>query len=380
MQNSHAQNMRLSRTCWPIQAQRSADYTVQSLEPLLSLDNPALLDGGPVPGRRFLVVDAGIPQELRDAVETYFDANRIERRTVLLPGGEDNKQLDTVLHLLQEFQDFGIERQNEPVVIVGGGAVLDVASLAASLYRRGVPFIRVPTTLLAYVDAAVGVKTGINFGGVKNLVGSFAAPQCVLLDRVFLQSLPDIEISCGLGEILKLALGCDVELFELLEDGAESFFAHRFMDDLGEVVLRRSVSAILAELEPNLFEANLARTLDMGHTFSLSFELPKQGPPLRHGEAVALDLNLSAVMALRRGLVGEGDVSRLATLTDRLGLPTRLNENADPAWTWESVIDRQRHRGGFQRIPVPSGIGSCGFIDDLTYVELVDAMNSIGPR
>ena len=380
MRESDALTSNAGHGQWTIQSDRHVSYPVRWAEPLLAADNPALLAGGAVPGRRFLVFDAGVPRHLRSSIEAYFDARATRTRATVLSGGEQNKEIETVLELMRDFHEFGLDRRNEPVIIVGGGAILDAASLAASLYRRGVPFLRIPTTLLAYVDAAVGVKCGVNFCGVKNLVGSFTAPQGVLLDRIFLQSLPDDEISSGLGEVLKLALACDRELFGFLEDGAETFFTGRFMDAAGEAVLRRSIGAMLTELEPNLFEADLARTPDMGHTFSLSFEMPKAGPGLRHGEAVALDLNLSAVIAHHRGFMRAEDVARLSRLTQRLGLPIRLDKHAFADWTWESVLDRQRHRGGFQRIPVPHGIGTCGFLDDLTYPELVGAMEEIGLR
>jgi 3-dehydroquinate synthetase len=380
MREPNARQSNVGDRQWTVQSDQHVSYSVRWVEPLLAVDNPALLAGGAVPGRRFLVFDAGVPRHLRNAIEAYFDAHAMRTRATVLSGGERNKEFETVLELMRDFHEFGLDRKNEPVIIFGGGAVLDAAGLAASLYRRGVPFLRIPTTLLAYVDAAVGVKCGVNFCGVKNLMGSFTAPQGVLLDRIFLHSLPHDEISSGLGEVLKLALACDRKLFGLLEDGAESFFTGKFMDAAGEAVLRRSIGVMLAELEPNLFEADLARAPDMGHTFSLSFEMPKAGPGLRHGEAVALDLNLSAVIAHHRGFMKAEDVARLSRLTQRLGLPIRLDRHAVPDWTWESVLDRQRHRGGSQRIPVPHGIGTCGFLDDLTYPELVRAMHEIGLR
>src|ERR1700674_1374626 len=138
---------------WRVSTARATDYEVRVAEPLLDPANAALLEGGHVPGRRFVVVDDGVPPERRGDLEAYFDARGVSIGLLLVNGGERFKTIDNVLKVANAFAQFGLDRRNEPVVVVGGGAVLDTVSLAASLYRRGVPFVRVPTTLLAYVDA-----------------------------------------------------------------------------------------------------------------------------------------------------------------------------------------------------------------------------------
>ncbi len=150
-------------------------------------------------------------------INKYFKDAGVETKTVLLRGGEACKTMATVGKLVSSFEAFQLNRRTQPVIVFGGGAVLDVAGFAASIYRRGVPFIRIPTTLLAYVDASVGIKTGINFGVIKNLLGAFMPPYAVFLDRCFLNSLARKEVASGLGEILKLAVGCDATLIDALE-------------------------------------------------------------------------------------------------------------------------------------------------------------------
>jgi 3-dehydroquinate synthase len=349
---------------------------VRVSEPLLVAENLDLLCGGKVPGRRFVIVDDGVPQALQDNLRTYLETHGVEARLKALPGGESCKSLDTVIDILTEIDDFGVERRDEPILVVGGGAVLDAGGFAASIYRRGVPFVRVPTTLLAYVDAAVGVKTGVNFARRKNLVGTFAAPLMVLLDRGFLGSLPASEVSSGMGEVLKLAVGCDAGLFDLLDDQADHVDAKWLMHQVGAEVLERSIDVMLRELGKNLLEDDLRRIVDLGHTFSQAFEMRRGAVGLRHGEAVALDLNLSAVIAARRGLLAHGDVERLARLTRRLGLPTQA-PLIEPSELWNSVVDRTRHRGGRQSIPLPERIGSCVFVDDLTPKELCAAVDAL---
>jgi 3-dehydroquinate synthase len=280
----------------------------------------------------------------------------------------------SVLRVIAGFDEFGLDRRNEPVIAIGGGAILDSVGLAASLYRRGVPFIRVPSTLLAFVDAAVGIKTAVNFGSRKNLIGSFEPPLAVLLDRALLRSLPGAEIASGLGEILKLGLGCDSELFERLEAGAGRFGAGAFTGRADTELLFRAISVMLAELEPNLFEDDLCRAADLGHTFSQAFELRAGRQAARHGEAVALDLNLSAVIASRRGILADTALARLTRLTQRLNLPTNVPE-IGPEELWRAVTDRTRHRAGRQRMPLPDAIGSCAFVDDVTITEVAASLD-----
>ena len=167
-------------------------------------------------------------------------------------------------------------RRREPFLAIGGGVVLDIAGMAACLYRRGVPFVRVPTTLLAIVDASVGVKNGVDYCCVatsetyKNRVGSFYAPSSCLLDTSFIATQDTRNISNGFGEILKLALVRSVDLFELLETHGDALVKSRFEktptvpDGVGDRVIDLSIQIMLEELGPNLWEKTLERCVDYG--------------------------------------------------------------------------------------------------------------------
>jgi 3-dehydroquinate synthase len=296
----------------------------------------------------------------------------MDARILIVEGGERCKRPEMIFEIIDEFEKFGLVRRSEPVLIIGGGALMDAVSLAAAIYRRGVPFIKVPTTLLAYVDASIGIKTAINFNGKKNLVGSFSAPLAVLLDRGFFRTLPSREISSGLSEILKLGIGCDEELFYHLEAlTPEVIFEDKFQSQ-DAMILTRAIEVMIRELEPNIHENNLCRAVDLGHTFSQVFEMSFGEDALRHGEAVALDLNLSCIVANQRGLLDDHSLRRVAMLTETLGLPTKVPE-ADPGELWCSVAERTRHRGGLQRIPMPCRIGESVFVNDLTSSEVGNA-------
>ncbi|MCA3642766.1 MAG: sedoheptulose 7-phosphate cyclase [Methylobacterium sp.] len=362
---------------WDVPADRRRSYSIHVAEPLLDPRNPALLSGGDVAGRRFVVLDNNLAEDIRPRLEAYLAANNVEAEFLVLDGGENCKSMQVALHMVEALEAFGLDRRREPLILIGGGALLDVGGFAASIYRRGVPFIRVPTTLLAYVDASVGVKTGVNFGQGKNLIGAFEPPYAVLLEREFLKTLPAREIASGLGEVLKLAAGCDPQLLQGLVASAQAFRARRFDDPAVVEVLHRSIVVMLRELRENLYEADLTRAVDLGHTFSQALELQAKDIALRHGEAVALDINLCGLISARRGLLARDELAAIGRLTHEVGLPTRLPE-LTPDALWRSVRERTRHRGGHQRIPIPAGSGRCAFIDDLTEAELQDTVLEFG--
>lgn len=158
------------------------------------------------PVKRFVVIDQTVNQLYGSRVAKYFEDRGVVYKILPLPTTEENKCLELVTKILEELHEFNIDRRTEPIVAVGGGVCLDVVGLAASLYRRRTPYIRVPTTLLAYVDASVGAKTGVNFAGGKNKLGSYVPPVATFLDRSFFQTLPPRQISNGMAEMLKVPI------------------------------------------------------------------------------------------------------------------------------------------------------------------------------
>lgn len=154
--------------------------------------------------RRFIVIDEVVDELYGSKVRQFFEENDVQHKILALPTTEETKSMDLVLNILQEVQNFSIDRRTEPIIAIGGGVCLDIVGLAASLYRRRTPYIRVPTTLLSYVDASVGAKNGVNFLQCKNKLGGYTPPVASFLDRSFIQSIPRRHISNGLGEILKV--------------------------------------------------------------------------------------------------------------------------------------------------------------------------------
>lgn len=371
--------MSSTRSRWQVRCQRPVAYDIIPVSGLFEPGNATLIASGRIEGaRRFVVVDANVARFHGERIQAYFAHYGIKTRIVVFPGGEENKTVERYLETARELDGFPIHRRDEPIIAIGGGVLTDLVGFLASSYRRGIPHIRVPTTLMGYVDAAVGAKTGINFGVSKNRLGSFEPPRQVLLDRHFLETLPRRHILNGVGEIIKLAVIKDRTLFEILErEGAASVRRH-FQDEAGTLILDRSITGMLEELEPNLFEDNLARSMDFGHTFSYGLET-RHGDRLLHGEAVLLDVLASVLIAARRGLLDEGSVERIFRLVDHLGIAFDA-ALLDVEGMWQALLDRVEHRNGEQRVPMPDALGRCIFVHDVTREEIAAAVESLKLR
>lgn len=357
-------------------------YQVAVTPGVLDPRNPALLRAGAPADReslrRFVVVDAAVDLLYGERIRAYLKHHAVDHHIHVIESTEQNKNPQTMLTIIDRLDEFGIDRRREPIIAIGGGVLLDIVGLAGSLYRRKTPYVRVPTTLIGIVDAGVGAKTGVNFGRHKNRLGSYEPPAVALLDRSFVATQEPREISNGLAEILKIGLIKDRVLFELLEEHGARLLAERLQGESPESelaareVLRRAVHGMLEELQSNLWEAQLERLVDYGHSFGPALEMAAL-PALLHGESVAVDMALTTVIGRRRGLVSAEDTNRVLRVMRALGLPTYhpLLATGLPV---EALVETTRHRDGLQRLPLPVGIGAAEFVNDVTGVELEAAV------
>lgn len=364
---------------WQVRERREIAYDVIKAPQLFHPDNAALLSlGRRDGGRRFVVVDNNVARLHGRAIRSYFAHHGIEAGIAVFPGGEEHKTIEVYQELLRELDAFPIHRRDEPIIAIGGGVLTDVAGFVAASYRRSVPHIKVPTTLMGYIDAALGIKAGINFNGNKNRLGSFEPPLAVFLDKSFLRTLPHRHLLNGMCEIIKLAIIRDVALFELLEaHGAESVAAC-FANPAGDDILDRAIGGMLEELAPNLYEEQLSRKVDFGHTFSYGLET-RHEDRLLHGEAVLLDILVSIFIAVHRGLLPEDDAGRVFALVERLGIEPDLGVLGTEVM-WQSLLDRIEHRNGLQRVPMPAGLGQCVFLNNIARRELETAVLALHAR
>lgn len=307
--------------------------------------------------RRFVIIDTNVNKIYGERIRAYFAAHEVDIYVHVLTSSETYKAADQVLGICEGLKKFNIDRRRDPILAFGGGVVLDVSALAANLWRRGTPIIKIPTTLIANVDASIGVKTAVNFCNEKNKLGTYCAPLAVYIDsKTFLPTLPKRHFANGMGEILKMALIKDLRLFEYLESEGSGCSTQ---------VVRRSIQGMLEELEANFMEQTLYRIVDFGHTFSPILEMASldSSYPLLHGEAVTIDMVLCMFISEQLQLVSANDVDRVLSVVEALGLPM-WHESLTYDMCERAQIDMTKARGGKLRLPVTSGtIGSFEFLD-----------------
>ncbi|MBO7740642.1 MAG: 3-dehydroquinate synthase [Clostridia bacterium] len=260
--------------------------------------------------RRVLIVtDSGVPESYAQTVAALAQ----EPTIVTIEQGEESKSLATYETLLKTLLEQNFTRQ-DCVVAVGGGVVGDLAGFTAASYMRGVDFYNIPTTLLAQVDSSIGGKTAINFGGIKNIVGAFYQPKCVLIDPDLLKTLPQRQLSNGLAEALKMSLTFDEDLFSLFEkENIESA--------LNDIIVR-SLMIKKDVVEKDEKESGLRRVLNFGHTVGHGIESENARHGLYHGECVALGMIPMCSDAIK---------AHLLPILEKLSLPTKADFDPEKA-------------------------------------------------
>ena len=237
---------------------------------------------------------------------------------VVLPDGEQYKNTVTLNRIYDVLLENRCER-SVTVIALGGGVIGDLAGFAAATYQRGVPFIQVPTTLLAQVDSSVGGKTGINHPLGKNMIGAFYQPRAVLTDTETLKTLPDRELRAGLAEVIKYGLIRDLPFLAWIEDHIDELLAKK-AEALTYAVERACANKaeIVAEDET---ESGVRALLNLGHTFGHAIETGMGYGVWLHGEAVAAGMVMAAELSRRMGWLAAADVKRVVDLLRQAGLP-----------------------------------------------------------
>jgi 3-dehydroquinate synthetase len=354
-----------------VHIERRLSYAVVSARsPVFSPQSRLLQD---VLGGRsvFFVIDAAVDArygiELRSYAAKYLEC----AGTIAISPREGNKTLATVANICSAADKAGLPRDGV-IFGVGGGVTLDQAGLAASLYRRGILFGRLPTTLVGMVDVAVGIKQSVNHDRHKNLLGAFYPAFTNIIDLGFLGSLAARDIASGIAEIAKMAIICDRRLFELLERHVLSLVRSKFQSRaLGEEVISRAQLTMMGELCGNLYEEERARKVDFGHTFSPLLER-RSNFSLSHGEAVAVDILFSAAIACELGFCDSVLVTRIVELFRSVGLPT-VHDALDLELALDAIAVARKHRGNLNLV-VPRDIGSVMFLQDVGKPTLRNAL------
>jgi len=346
-----------------VQVSRSITYQVRLLDLKPAGCADALAEA--LGDRRALVVTTPTVACLYGrAIHARLLAQGRDAALLVLDCGERTKDLARVERICAAALDRSLDRRGV-LVGLGGGVCTDLVTVAASWIRRGIPHLRVPTTLIGQIDAGLGAKGAVNFRGSKSWLGCFHPPGEVLVAPAFLRTLPREHLSAGFAEIVKIAVVRDPELMEWVEADGRVLLESAFRSPQGSAtaVLWRSVLRMLEALEVNLYEdKTYERLVDFGHTFSPLLETAS-GFRLSHGQAVAIDMALSAALAEALGLADAATVDRVLGILRALELPTWSPE-LTPSLCHQALAAAALHRGGSPNLVLPTSIGGACFLKD----------------
>ena len=284
------------------------------------LDQAALVVGCKFPAGRYVVVtDARVEELYGRPLRERWERVGLKTDWIAIAPGEDAKNMETVLTVATRLLELGADR-NTLLIALGGGVVGDLTGFVASIYMRSVPFLNIPTTLLAQVDSCLGGKTAVDLPAGKNLLGTFYQPKAVFVDLRFLETLPTGDFRNGLGEIVKYAL-LDAEFFSELE-GAVDGLRRGDVAVLGSIV-ERSVRIKKGIVEMDERDQGIRRILNLGHTVGHAIEA-ESGYAAAHGEAVGMGIVAAIRLSERLHGFPAAERKRVEALMDRAGLPGKI--------------------------------------------------------
>ncbi|KAF1953816.1 putative 3-dehydroquinate synthase [Byssothecium circinans] len=350
-----------------VEGYEKIEYDFTFLDGVFNTENTQLAKCYERWGRCLAVMDLNIFNIYGSQMQKYFDHHGLELRIHKTMIGEKAKSMETLLGIVDSMTDFGIIRK-EPVLVVGGGLVTDVAGFACAAYRRNTNFIRIPTTVIGLIDASVSIKVAVNYGNYKNRLGAYHAPMHTFLDFQFLRTLPEGQVRNGFAELIKISSCAHLPTFDSLDKFCEKLISTSFgrsndttsdARQAADEINRAGIFEMLKLETPNLHEIGLDR---------LS---PKV--PLRHGDAISIDMAYSATLANQRGLLSNEEHHRILNLFSRAGL------SMDHELFDENMLDKAtkailKTRDCKLRAAVPNPLGSCVFLNDVSAEEMNAAL------
>jgi len=323
--------------------------------------------------RAFLFIPRQLQAELHKRVKPSLEAARIPHEVVPVADGDANKNLAQVRDLLDHLAASDAAKDSV-IVSVGGGVTGDVAGFVASTYMRGLPFVQVPTTLVAQVDASIGGKVGVNHPRAKNLIGAIYQPALVLNDPLMLDHLPPREISNGMAEVVKTAIIGSPELFDYVGDATREPAGDKLADPAFlEFCTFESARVKCDIVESDPYEQDLRRILNLGHTMGHALESALDYEVIKHGEAVALGLITAIRVSVRRGRADASFLERTESILRWCGLPTSPPP-VDRDLIRRSLKLDKKVKSGTLFFVLPLAPGNVEIVGDVTADELVDAL------
>jgi 3-dehydroquinate synthase len=315
-----------------------------------------------------------------DRIDGYFAKHNIPLTKLVCSGMEAGKNMAAVGNILKTLKQHLVAR-NEPVLVIGGGVIADLAGFATALYDRNTPYVMLCTSIVSGIDAGPSPRTCANDYGYKNLYGSFHPPVLTLTDRTLWSSLHEGWLRHGIAEIIKMAIVKDWSLFQLLEGAGSELIYSKFGNKCPEnkefgrtcdLLVGKAMHSYVRSEYGNLYETHQCRPHAYGHTWSPGYELPAG---MLHGHAVATCMGYGAYLAMTNGFIKKEQLDRIMKLISNfeLSLWHPIMDSAERVWGCNQKIIAKR--GGFLCAPVPCGeIGSCGYIQDLTYEQVESSL------
>lgn len=322
-------------------------------------------------GKIAVVTNPTVAQLYLDVVNDALKSD-FEVVPVLIPDGEEHKNLKTLATIYDQLIEQRFERKSG-ILALGGGVVGDIAGFAAATYLRGVPYVQVPTTLLAQVDSSVGGKTAVDHRDGKNLIGAFYQPKLVLIDVDVLSTLPRRELVAGLAEVIKYGIIEDPDLFSLLEQRIDRLTA---LDrDLLIQVIGTSCAIKAKVVEQDEREDDYRAVLNFGHTVGHALEAATGYTRLLHGEAVGVGMAKAAALSSRLGFCDPKSLERINRLISQAGLPVEIPQGIDLQDLIQGMEIDKKSAGGKVKFVVCAGIGKTRF-HSLAPQEIIAAIGA----
>jgi 3-dehydroquinate synthase len=342
-QNAHQAQVLLGRH--HLSAMGEYDVIVGHVFSVTNLQNP------------IIVTDENVAKHHLEKIQTLFNA-----KSVIVPAGEEHKNLETVSRLWKAFLENELDRKST-VIALGGGVIGDMTGFAASTYMRGIDWIGIPTTLLSMVDASLGGKTGFDLPEGKNLIGSFYPPKLVIADPSLLLTLPERELRSGMAEVVKHGIISNPDLFAMCQHGMD------WVKDNLEDVVKHAMAVKIKVIEEDPYEKGIRAALNLGHTVGHAVELVSKFD-LRHGEAIAIGTAVEARYAARVGLTSQSTVEAIEFTLSKLGLPIHIPADMPREKIIQAMrVDKKKNAKSIRfALPVEIGKVELVNVDDLEAV------------
>ncbi len=331
----------------------------------------ALSEAG-APRRLHIVTDTNVAELYLSEVERTLCEGGYDVSSFAFRAGERNKNMDTILKICASCVEEGLDRRSM-IAALGGGVVGDMAGFAAAIFMRGIPFVQIPTTLLAQSDSSVGGKTGVDFDGGKNLLGAFHQPKAVYINVSTVKTLPEEEFISGMGEVIKHGIIRDGEFFSYLEENSE---AVKKLDPAAMIETSyKNCSIKAAVVEEDERETGARADLNFGHTIGHAVEAALDFS-LTHGQCVGLGMIAAADIALGRGLITAAEYDRIVGTLKKYGFKTSVALPEDEEIERLMAHDKKKTNGRLKFV-LPAGIGKVVQVTDVSPEEIKRAVMKI---